>query len=90
MVDKPMNSIGFRFMSLYFRFRDYLSPPTKIIERIGIQAGVNILDFGAGSGSYSNLVAKIVGSTGRVYATDIHPLAIKEIRKKAETKGIKN
>jgi ubiquinone/menaquinone biosynthesis C-methylase UbiE len=90
MVDKPMNSIGFRFMSLYFRFRDYLSPPTKIIERIGIQAGANILDFGAGSGSYSIPVAKIVGSTGRVYAADIHPLAIKEIRKKAEIKGIKN
>lgn len=31
-----------------------------------------------------------MGSTRKVYAVDIHPLAIKQIRKKAEIKGIKN
>jgi ubiquinone/menaquinone biosynthesis C-methylase UbiE len=85
-----MHSLGFRFMSFYFRFRDYFSPPTKTLERIGIQAGANVLDFGAGSGSYSIPAAQLVGPTGKVYATDIHPLAIKEIRKKAEMKEIKN
>ncbi|HET6588549.1 MAG TPA: methyltransferase domain-containing protein [Candidatus Nitrosocosmicus sp.] len=85
-----MNSLSFRFMALYFWFRDYFSPPTKTIQRIGIQSGINILDFGAGSGSYSIPAAKLVGSTGKVYAADIHPLAIKQIRKKAEIKGIKN
>ena len=84
-----MNSLGFRFMSFYFRFRDYFSPPTRTLERIGIQAGANVLDFGAGFGSYSIPVA-LVGPTGEVYSADIHPLAIKEIRKKAEMKGIKN
>jgi ubiquinone/menaquinone biosynthesis C-methylase UbiE len=90
MMDKPMNNLGFRFMSFYFRFRDYFSPPTKTLERIGIQAGANVLDFGAGSGSYSIPAAQLVGPTGEVYAADIHPLSIKEIRKKAEIKGIKN
>ena len=85
-----MNSLGFRFMSFYFRFRDYFFPPTKTLERIGIQAGANVLDFGAGSGSYSIPAAQLVGPTGEVYAADIHPLAIKEIRKKAEMKEIKN
>jgi precorrin-6B methylase 2 len=50
----------------------------------------NVLDFGAGSGSYSIPAAQLVGPTGEVYAADIHPLALKEIRKKAEMKGIKN
>ena len=85
-----MNNFGFRFMSIYFRFRDYFSPPTKILERVGIQAGSNVLDFGAGSGSYSIPVAQLVGPTGKVYAADIHILAIREIRKKADMKGIKN
>ena len=89
-MDRPMNSLGFRFMSFYFRFRDYFSPPTKTLERIGIQVGANVLDFGAGSGSYSIPAAQLVGPTGEVYAADIHPLAIKEIRRKAEIKGIKN
>jgi hypothetical protein len=31
-----MNNFGFRFMSIYFQFRDYFSPPTKILERVGI------------------------------------------------------
>jgi ubiquinone/menaquinone biosynthesis C-methylase UbiE len=90
MMDKPMNNLGFRFMSLYFRFRDYFTPPIKTLEKIGIQTGANVLDFGAGSGSYSMPAAQLVGPTGKVYATDIHPLAIKEIRKKAEKKEIRN
>jgi ubiquinone/menaquinone biosynthesis C-methylase UbiE len=90
MMDIPMNSLGFRFMSFYFRYRDYFSAPTKTLERIGIQAGANVLDFGAGSGSYSIPAAQLVGPTGEVYAADIHPLSIKEIRKKAEIKGIRN
>lgn len=73
-----MNSLGFRFMSFYFRFRDYFSPPTKTLERIGIQAGANVLDFGAGSGSYSIPAAQLVGPTGEVYAADIHPLSIRQ------------
>lgn len=84
-----MSNLEFRFMSFYFRFRDYFAPPTKILEQIGIQAGSNILDFGAGSGSYSIAAAQLVGPTGAVYAADIHPLAIKEIRKNADTKRIK-
>ena len=85
-----MNNLGFRFMSLYFRFRDYFTPPIKILEKIGIQGGANVLDFGAGSGSYSIPAAQLVGPTGKVYATDIHPLAIQEIRKKADNRGIRN
>lgn len=89
-MDRPMNNLGFRFMSIYFRFRDYFSPPNKILEKVGIPKDSNILDFGAGSGSYSIPAAQLVGPTGRVYAADIHILAIREIRKKADMKGIKN
>jgi ubiquinone/menaquinone biosynthesis C-methylase UbiE len=90
MIDRPMSNLGFRFMSMYFQFRDYFNPPTKILEQIGIQAGSNVLDFGAGSGSYSIPAAQLVGPTGKVYATDIHSLAIKEISKKADMQRIKN
>jgi ubiquinone/menaquinone biosynthesis C-methylase UbiE len=86
----PTNNLGFRFMSIYFRFRDYFSPPNKILEKIGIPVGSNVLDFGAGTGSYSVPAAQLVGPTGKVYAADIHILAIREIRKKADMKGIKN
>jgi ubiquinone/menaquinone biosynthesis C-methylase UbiE len=90
MMDRPMNNLGFRFLSIGLRFRDYFFPPAKTLERVGIQTGSNVLDFGAGYGSYSIPAAQLVGPTGKVYAADIHPLAIKKIRKKADTKRIKN
>lgn len=87
---RAMSNLSFSFMSYYFRFRDYFSPPIKVLRRVGIQSGSTVLDFGAGSGSYSIPAAQLVGPTGEVYAADIHPLAIKEIRRKADMKGIKN
>jgi ubiquinone/menaquinone biosynthesis C-methylase UbiE len=41
-------------------------------------------------GSYSIPAAQLVGPTGVVYAADIHPLAVKEIGKKADMKRIEN
>src|SRR5918995_7490128 len=90
IADRPMSNLSFNFMSFCFRFRDYFSPPTKILEQIGIRPGSIILDYGAGSGSYSIPAAQLVGPAGKVYAVDIHPLAIREVQKKARMKGLKN
>ena len=85
-----MSDISFYFMSFFFKFRDFFSSPIKILEKIGIRSGWNILDYGAGSGSYSIPAAQLVGPTGKVYAADIHTLAISQIQKKALMKGLKN
>jgi ubiquinone/menaquinone biosynthesis C-methylase UbiE len=90
MVDRPMSNISFKFMSFFFRFRDYFLPPIKILEQIGIRPGSNVLDCGAGSGSYSIPAAQLVGPTGKIYATDIHTSAINKIREKADMKGLSN
>ena len=90
MTDRPMSNLSFKFMSSFFKFRDFFSSPIKILKQIGIRPGWNILDYGAGSGSYSIPAAQLVGSTGTVYAADIHTLAINEIRKKADMKRLKN
>jgi ubiquinone/menaquinone biosynthesis C-methylase UbiE len=88
-MEKPMNKISFNFMS-FFKFRDFFFPPIKILEKIRIRSGWNVLDYGAGSGSYSIPAAQLVGPTGKVYATDIHTLAVGEVQKKALMKGLKN
>ena len=77
-------------MDLFFKFRDLLTSPTKFLEQTGIGPGWNVLDYGCGTGSYSIPAAQLVGPMGKVYAADIHPLAIKEIQKKAITKGLGN
>ena len=85
-----MSNLSFKFMSFYFKFRDGLSSPGKILEQIGVRPGWNVLDYGCGSGSYSIPAAQLVGPAGKVYAADIHILAIREVQKKASIKGCAN
>jgi ubiquinone/menaquinone biosynthesis C-methylase UbiE len=87
-MDKPMSNLSFNFMALFFKFRDFFSSPIKILEEIGIRSGWNVLDYGAGSGSYSIPAANLIGPMGKVYAADIHILAIGQIQKKALRKGL--
>lgn len=88
--DKPMSNIAFRFMSLGFRLRDWFTNPSKVLARIGIKERQTVLDFGCGPGSYTIPAARIVGEKGRVYALDIHPLAIKTVEKKARKQRLTN
>ncbi|MCK4972036.1 MAG: methyltransferase domain-containing protein, partial [Candidatus Heimdallarchaeota archaeon] len=82
MVELISNSL-FRILSTMISIRDILINLEKVVEEIGIQPGNVVLDYGCGLGSFSIPAAKIVGEKGKVYALDIHPLAIKRTKKKA-------
>lgn len=88
--DEPMSKTHFNFMVKHFEKRDNKYPPPKKIEKTNIKEGSFVLDYGCGPGSYSIAAAKVVGNTGKVYAADIHPLAIKEVEKRAKEKEVKN
>ena len=89
-MDKPMSGIGFKFMTLVFRIRDILRPRMDLLKEAGIEPGFCILDYGCGPGSYMAPLAQLVGMSGKIYALDIHPLAIKEVQKIAAQKSITN
>jgi ubiquinone/menaquinone biosynthesis C-methylase UbiE len=89
-MDKPMSIIGFKLMALMFRIRDFLQPRLELLTEVGIKPGFCVLDYGCGSGSYIVPLAKLVGTTGKIFALDIHPMAIKEANKIAARKGIEN
>jgi ubiquinone/menaquinone biosynthesis C-methylase UbiE len=89
-MDKPMPNIGFKFMSFAFKFRDFFLPRKYVLEEVGIKSGFHVLDFGCGPGSYTTIVAELVGRTGKVYALDIHPLAIKQVRNISSKKKLTN
>jgi ubiquinone/menaquinone biosynthesis C-methylase UbiE len=88
--DKPMSKTGFKFMVKFFNRRDKKYPPPKKIEKTSIKSGCVVLDYGCGPGSYTIAAAEVVGKTGKVYAADIHPLAIKEVERRAREKGFNN
>ncbi|MFX1392959.1 MAG: class I SAM-dependent methyltransferase [Promethearchaeota archaeon] len=87
---KLKSNLDFKFMSFFFKIRDKFHDPMEKIEKTGIKVGDYVLDYGCGPGSFSIAAAEVVGTSGKVYAADIHPLAAEKINKKASKKGIKN
>ncbi len=66
------------------------SDPVKNVEQCGIQAGMEIADFGSGSGHYSLAAAKALMSTGRVYAIDVNKDLLTKLKNHASHDGMYN
>jgi len=87
---KPMSNLDFRLMSLTYKLRDFRLPRMNILKKVGIETGFHVLDYGCGPGSYIVPLVKLVGDSGKIYALDMHPLAIDAVQKLASKKGITN
>jgi ubiquinone/menaquinone biosynthesis C-methylase UbiE len=89
-LNKPMSSMGFKLMKLIFKVRDLIGPRLDVLKEAEIQHGYSVLDFGCGPGGYIMPLFELVGPSGRIYALDIHPLAIRDVKKIAARNGIQN
>jgi ubiquinone/menaquinone biosynthesis C-methylase UbiE len=90
-MDK-MPGWAFRIMSFMFNFTDLFNSPDKKLTSFNIKKGDIIVDYGCGTGRYLKEASELVGSSGIVYAVDIHELAIKSAFgqiKKYDLKNIK-
>jgi ubiquinone/menaquinone biosynthesis C-methylase UbiE len=87
---KQQSNIDFRFMSFFFKIRDLVKSPVIKIKKAYIKSGDIVLDYGCGPGSFTIPAAEIVGSSGKVYAADLNPLAINKVKKIALKKGLTN
>ena len=87
---KPLPNIAFRLMAFFLELHRRFVDVRKPLGRAGIKEGQTILDFGCGPGHYAIAAAKMVGAKGKVYALDIHPLAVRSVEKKAEKEGLTN
>lgn len=77
-------------MSLVFRLRDRFRPREEFLAEVGIQPGDKVLDYGCGPGGYVRGASKLAGPSGKVYALDIHPLAIESVKKLTESRRLSN
>jgi ubiquinone/menaquinone biosynthesis C-methylase UbiE len=89
-MDKPQPDMGFKLMSFGYRFRDLRLPRINILKEAEIKPGFSVLDYGSGPGGYIKPTTELVGKSGRIYALDIHPLAIKKARNIAAKRGLEN
>lgn len=90
IMDRPMSNFDFRFMSAGYKFREFRLPRMNILKEVGIKPGFHVLDYGCGPGSYIVPLAELVGKSGKIYALDIHPLAIRKVQDIASKKQLAN
>ena len=60
----------------------------KIFDGIGIKEGATICEIGAGDGELTLAAAKVVGSTGRIYSSELGDERLKTLRRKVTDSGL--
>lgn len=67
----------------------FAQPPQNILAA-GVQPGMKVGDFGAGSGAYTLGCARTVGRTGKVYAVEVQKDLLTRIRTAAAAEHMEN
>ncbi len=70
--------------------REAEEAPSKAIEALDLRPGMTVADVGAGSGYYTVRLAKRVGPSGRVFATDVQPGMLEILERRLAREGLPN
>lgn len=62
----------------------------RLTKALELTAGRSVADIGAGAGQLTVALARVVGPTGRVYATELESGRLRAIRRVADSAGLKN
>ena len=89
-MEKIGSVLGFKLMRFTFKIRDFFSPRINVLCEVGIKPGNRVLDYGCGPGSYIVPLSSLVGTSGEIFALDVHPLAIKSVEDISSKKRLKN
>jgi ubiquinone/menaquinone biosynthesis C-methylase UbiE len=69
--------------------KDFVDP-LRILAGIGLEPGMNIADFGAGSGAYTLAAARSLHNAGHVYAIDVQKDLLRRISNEAAHRRLRN
>ena len=64
--------------------------PQEIHQHLQIHEGMQIADFGSGSGEIAVRIGALIGESGRVTALDVLSTAIESVQAKAKASGLDN
>jgi protein-L-isoaspartate O-methyltransferase len=70
--------------------REEEEQPTRALEIMNVAPGSTVADIGAGSGYFTARLARLVGPSGRVYATDIQRGMLDLIERRVARDGLGN
>ncbi len=75
-----MSDVSFKCMVILFNIYDFFSQLIdNRLKNFGIKPGIIVVDYGCGPGRYTSCFARLVGEKGKLYAVDLHELAIQAI-----------
>jgi ubiquinone/menaquinone biosynthesis C-methylase UbiE len=60
----------------------------KILEAIGVKEGMTVCEMGAGDGELTVIAAKAVGSSGRVYSSELGEQRVRDLRTRTGQSGL--
>jgi ubiquinone/menaquinone biosynthesis C-methylase UbiE len=60
----------------------------QIFESVGVREGATVCEIGAGDGALSIAAARVVGPTGRVFASELGDDRVKTLRSKVASSGL--
>ena len=90
-MTESISGINFRIMSALMWIAEFFTGyKKKKARKFGLEEGMTVVDYACGPGWFTMEYAKIVGSPGKVYAIDIHPLAVKAVEQKSAKLGLCN
>jgi arsenite methyltransferase len=62
--------------------RDKDQKPGLVVEALGLKPGMSVADLGSGSGYFTRRFVEAVTETGKVYAIDVEPAALKYVEER--------
>lgn len=66
------------------------SETTRLVEALALEEGLSVADVGAGDGEWAESLARVVGPTGHVYATEIDEDDVEQIADRVGQAGLGN
>lgn len=64
--------------------RKFMVPRDSYIRKTGVGVGNRVLELGCGPGFFTEYIAKIITTSGKVYAQDVQPQLIENLKKRMQ------
>ena len=69
---------------------EFASDAARLVSTLKLRAGQTVADIGAGRGQLAVALARAVGPSGHVYATEVNEGRLRDIREAVESEGLEN
>jgi len=87
-VHYPIPAFAVRFIDN--PIRRLMQPPKDVVQWIGIEAEMSVLEIGPGPGTFTFEAAKRVGEQGNLVTVDIQPSVVSRLSNRLRAKGMTN